>query len=168
MRAERVILAFFILFLSVGLCVGAAEEKLQKEKPGEKGRKSLIRKELLLQERGELGPTRRNIFSPWDSGKKEPGPTGPNRAGFQQNLQDIEAISSEMDSPLPLNIRYLGYILSGENTVALIIFAGNAQAVEEGDMISEGVRVEKITPEVIEIMGRDSKKRRYSLEGEEQ
>lgn len=61
--------------------------------------------------------------------------------------------------------RYIGYIVFGEKIVALIIIDGNALAVEKGEMISEGVKVGEITPEEIEIMGPDSEKRKYSLEG---
>jgi hypothetical protein len=50
--------------------------------------------------------------------------------------------------------------------VALIVFEGDALAVEKGEVISEGVKIGEITPEEIEIIGSDSQKRRYYLEGE--
>ena len=64
-----------------------------------------------------------------------------------------------------LNIRYIGYIVSDEKIVALIIFDGNTLAVEKGEMINKKVKVGKITPEEIEFIGPDSEKRKYSLEG---
>ena len=74
--------------------------------------------------------------------------------------------SKDWASLLALNIRYIGYIVFGEKIVALIIIDGNALAVEKGEMINERIKVGKITPDEIEIMGPDSKKRKYSLEGE--
>ena len=72
---------------------------------------------------------------------------------------------NEWASLLDLNIRYIGYIVSDEKIVALIIFDGNALAVEKGEMINKKVKVGEITPEEIEFMGPDSEKRKYSLEG---
>lgn len=163
MKAKRIIPAFFIFFLSLGLSMWAGEEKPRKGEPEESGGKSLIRKELLLKERGKLGVPRRNIFSPRTPGRRE---TEENRAKLHQNPQEITSLPKEAVSSLPLNIKYIGYIVSREKIVGLIVFRGDALAVEREEVISEGVRVGKITQEEIEIIGSDSQKRKYSLEGE--
>ena len=165
MKAKGILLAFFIFFLSLGPSMWAGGEKLQTGEPEESGGKSLIRKELLLKERGKLGVPRRNIFSPRRPGRRE---TGENRAKLHQNPQEIPSLPKEVSSPLPLNIKYIGYIVSREKIVALIVFGGDALAVEREEVISEGVRVGEITPEEIEIIGSDSQKRKYSLEGEKE
>ena len=48
-----------------------------------------------------------------------------------------------------------------------MIFQGQARAVVEGEVISEGVRVVKIGREQIEVALPDGSTRTFSLEGEE-
>ncbi len=161
MKAKEITSAFFILFLSIGLSIWAGEEKLQK-KALEKG---LIRKDLLLREKMELGNPVRNIFTLRRSVSRE---IERNPVKLRQNQQQNPTLPGkyEASSSLPLNIRYIGYVISDAKMVALIVFEGDALAVEKGEVISEGVKIGKITPEEIEIIGSDSQKRRYYLEGE--
>jgi hypothetical protein len=161
MKAKEITSAFFILFLSIGLSIWAGEEKLQK-KALEKG---LIRKDLLLREKMELGNPVRNIFTLRRSVSRE---IERNPVKLRQNQQQNPTLPGkyEASSSLPLNIRYIGYVISDDKMVALIVFEGDALAVESGEVISEGVKIGKITPEEIEIVGSDSQKRRYYLEGE--
>jgi hypothetical protein len=161
MKAKEITSAFFILFLSIGLSIWAGEEKLQK-KGLEKG---LIRKDLLLREKMELGNPVRNIFTLGRSVSRE---IERNPVKLRQNQQQNPTLPGkyEASSSLPLNVRYIGYVISDDKMVALIVFEGEALAVESGEVISEGVKIGKITPEEIEIVGSDSQKRRYVLEGE--
>lgn len=165
MRAKKFMLAFFIFFLSAGITLCAGEEKSPKKEPEEKGIKSLIRKELLLREGKKLEPPRRNIFSPRNPGRVE---TEMDPIKSQQNAQENVAFLKEGTSRLPLNIKYIGYIVSVEKIVALIIFRGDTLAVEEGEMISQGVKIGKITLREIEIIGPDSGEKKYRLEGEKE
>ena len=161
MKAKEITSAFFILFLSIGLSIWAGEEKLQK-KALEKG---LIRKDLLLREKMELGNPVRNIFTLRRSVSRK---IERNPVKLRQNQQQNPTLPGkyEASSSLPLNVRYIGYVISDDRMVALIVFEGDALAVENGEVISEGVKIGKITPEEIEIIGSDSQKRRYYLEGE--
>jgi hypothetical protein len=165
MKAKDIRSAFFILFFSIGLSVWAGEEKLQKKGLETGGEKSLIRKDLLLREKIELESPVRNIFTLRRSAGRtiERNPVKP-----QQNQQQNSTLPNkyEASSSLPVNIRYIGYVISDEKMVGLIVFEGNALAVERGEVISEGVKIGKITTEEIEIVGSDSQKRRYYLEGE--
>jgi len=165
MKAKQIMSAFFILFLSIGLCIWAGEEKLQKKGLEKGGEKSLIRKDLLLREKIELGNPVRNIFTLRRSAGRttERNPVKP-----QQNQQQNPTLPGkyEASSSLPLNIKYIGYVISDVKMVALIVFEGDVLAVESGEVISEGVKIGEITPEEIEIIGSDSQKRRYYLEGE--
>jgi len=165
MKAKEITSAFFILFLSIGLSIWAGEEKLQKKGLEKGGEKSLIRKDLLLREKMKLGSPVRNIFTLRRSVSSE---IERNLAKLRQNQQQNPTLPSkyEASSSLPLNIRYIGYVISDDKMVALIVFEGDALAVESGEVISEGVKIGKITPEEIEIIGSDSQKRRYYLEGE--
>ncbi len=167
MKAKEITSAFFILFLSVGLCIWAGEQELQKKVPGKGGEKSLIRKDLLLREKIELGSPVRNIFTLRRSVSRE---IQRNSAKLPQNQQQNPTISNQQgaSSSLPVNIKYIGYVISDDKMVALIVFEGNALAVERGELISDGVKIGKITTEEIEIVGSDSQRRRYYLEGERQ
>ena len=167
MKAKEITSAFFILFLSIGLCIWAGEEKLQNKVLEKGGEKSLIRKDLLLREKIELGNPARNIFTLRRSAGRtiERNPVKP-----QQNRQRNPTVpyTHEASSSLAVNIRYIGYVISDDKMVALIVFEGDALAVERGEVISEGVEIGKITTEEIEIIGSDSQRRRYYLEGEKQ
>lgn len=137
---------------------------MDKEKPKAKAIKSLIRKELLFAERKKLKPPRRNIFSPLSSEIREEGSP---LLGLPQPLQQAGADSKDEVHSSSLNLRYIGYIDSGQRIVALIVFEGQALAVEEGEKISEQLQVGKISTKEIEIIGPGEAKTRYSLEGEE-
>ncbi len=165
MKAKEITSAFFILFLSIGLSIWAGEEKPQKKGLEKGGEKSLIRKDLLLREKIELGSPVRNIFTLRKSVSRE---IERNPVKLRQNQQQNPTLTGkyEASSSLPLNVRYIGYVISDDKMVALIVFEGDALAVESGEVISEGVKIGKITPGEIEIIGSDSQKRRYYLEGE--
>lgn len=169
MKFKKSLAAALIFFLGISLCLWAREGMFQKKKPKEKEIKSLIRKELLLKERKKLEPPRRIIFSPRSSGPPE---TQADAFRIGQNppesSPETPSTLSENRSLVPSNIRYIGYIHSEDKIVGLIIFEGNASAVEEGEMISAGVKIGKITLEEIEIIGPDSEIRKYSLEGEKE
>jgi tetratricopeptide (TPR) repeat protein len=82
------------------------------------------------------------------------------------NIKSVIAAIRSIDwaSLSALNIRYIGYIVSSEKIIALIILDGNILAVEKGEMISKGVKIGEITPEVIEVLGPDLEKKKYFLE----
>lgn len=163
MKVKKYLPTFFIVFLSLGVVLWTGQKKPQKKESEEKGIKSLIRKELLLRGEKKLKPPLRNIFSPPNPGGRETE-VGP--VTTQQSPQKVEGFLREGPSRLPLNVRYIGCIVSPEKVVALIIFRGDALVVEKGEMIGEGVKVGKITPLEIEIIDVSSGIRRYPLEGE--
>jgi len=165
MRVDMKRVAFFIFFLSLGLALWAGQGKPQKKETAKDEKKSLIRKELLLKTKRRLDPPRRNIFSirMGGSGETRIVPVNP-----QPNPQETSRIAGEESSELPLDIRYIGHIKSGEKIVALIIFEGSALAVEKGEMINERAQIGDVTSAFIEIIGSDSVKRKYPLEGEKE
>ena len=165
MKAKDIRSAFFILFLSIGLSVWAGEEKLQNKGIEKEGGKSLIRKDLLLREKTELRNPVRNIFTLRRSVRREVQRSPVELPQSQQQNSSFPN-KSRSSSFLPVNIRYIGYVISDNKMVGLIVFEGNALAVERGELISDGVKIGKITTEEIEIVGSDSQKRRYYLEGE--
>lgn len=164
MKAKKIVPASLIVLLCTSFWLGAQKENAKKKSDPEKEVKSLIKKDLLFKKRKKLGPPRRNIFS---TRRSEIRNTKVDPVVPERDTQELKALIAERISSRLLNIRYVGYIVSGERIVALIFFEENVLAVEEGEVIAEGVEVEKITPVEIEIIGPDSKKRKYPLEGED-
>lgn len=165
MRVRRRIAVFLIFFFWVTFWISGGEKGVLEEKISSKAKRSLVRKELLLVKRKELKPPRRNIFSPRIIGIEDAkleieGEQSP------QNFNENQAVASDEASARSFDLRYIGYIDSGDKIVALIIFEGEALAVEEGEKISEEFTIGKITTKEIEIIGLGAEKRKYSLEGE--
>jgi Tfp pilus assembly protein PilP len=166
MKAKKIVPATLIVLLCASFWLGAQKENAKKKSDPEKEVKSLIKKDLLFKKRKKLGPPRRNIFS---TRRSEIRNTTTNPVVPEKVTQELKDLITERISSRLLNIRYVGYInkISGGKIVALITFEENVLAVEEGEVIAEGVEVGKITRVEIEIIGPDSKKRKYPLEGED-
>jgi hypothetical protein len=148
--------------MSLAVALWAGQEKPQKKEASEETG-SLIRKELLINPKQKLRPPRRNIFTLRRSRGEEAGIVPVNT---RPNPQEISETAGEESSKVLLNIRYIGHIRSDGNIVALIIFEDAAFAVEKGEIISEGIQVGTIHSTFIEIIGPDSVKRKFALEGE--
>jgi hypothetical protein len=157
--------AVFIFFLSFGLTLWAGAGQSQKKETTKSGEQSLIKKELLTKTKKKLAPARRNIFSLRRGGSQETPivPTHPRTAP-----QKAALMTERESSGASVNIRYIGHIKSGQKIVALIVYEDAAIAVEKGEMISEGVQIGDVTVAYIEIVGPDSVRRKYTLEGEKE
>jgi len=134
-------------------------------------RKSLIRKELLQQPEKTLSPPKRNIFT------RQRG----NR--IMDELSPAEALETPGQRPIPgqpevlgqsqppvdefrADVKYIGYVRSGDRIVALIIFANEIYAVQSGDVLERGLTIGEITPDDMEIFDGGPEPRRIILEGE--
>ena len=166
MKNRTVVYAFVVVVSYASFFFALSQEKPQKSEPEAVRSESFIRMDLLSGEKKPMPPPKRNIF------------TQKGNAVFEDlSPEEIqEKIAEAMSRPdsqqegesemLPLNIRYLGYVLSGRKTVGLIVFGGEALAVLEGDMIAEGYTVGRVRPEEIEVLGPDEKPLMFSIEGE--
>ncbi len=163
MKVKRAL--FVVLLLSFGLALWAGAQTPQEKETEKKQIKSLIRKELLQKGKQKLGPSRRNVFSLRMPSRVDPGKAPVN---FEPNPQRVERIRSKEAPGMPLLIRYIGHIKSDSKITGLIIFEGSALAVVNEEMIGEGVKIVEITPEYIEVIGPDSVRRKYTLEGEKE
>ncbi len=164
MRVSKVwaLAAFFSLISSSFLRADIQESATNS--PRKEEAKSLIRKDLLRTHGTETGVPKRNIFAPRS------------HASPPLSLKAQESIGPEAAEKLPgkdeeqpafnVNLRYVGYIESPGRMIALIILEGQALAVAEGEVVSEGIKIGKISPTEIEIIMPDSTTRKFSLEGE--
>jgi len=155
----RTPLACLVLFLFAASLLCGQEEKAKKKDVGEGEGKSLIRKELLLKEKKGLQPPQRNIFSPRRTGSSL---SESKMAALQKNPG---AVGPE-PSHASLNLSYIGYIISGQKIIALIVLEGNILYVEKGDTVGEGIRVGEITTSELEVIGPGSEKKKYLIQGD--
>ncbi len=165
MRVDKHLALLFLFVLSLGLALWAGETNLQEKAQGKDEKKSLIKKELLSRAKKKMSSPRRNIFSLQRTESRETRILPNNPQPIQKK---IPGITEEEPSGLQMHLRYIGHIRSPEKIVALIILEGTAFAVEKGEMISEGVQIGDVTPEYIEIIGPDSVRKKYPLEGEKE
>jgi Tfp pilus assembly protein PilP len=144
-----------------------AEGRFQEEDQSQERNPSFIKIRLLLRDIKKLDFPKRNIFSPQALRDEMSGLRNP-REGvsfLQQSPQTEDRIES-LSPDTTMNLRYIGFVKSGKKIIALVDFEGEETAVEEGDVISEGVTVGKITYQEIIIIGPDSRQMKFSLEGE--
>jgi hypothetical protein len=129
---------------------------------------SLIRKDLLKEKPGEIAPPRRDIFSPRTAfappGFSQPGESPGGRATDAGKSETPPAMKSAEPT---LDLSYIGYVQSAHKMIALIILEGQAMAVSEGEEVLPGVKVGKVAPDRIDLMGPDAKRSSFPLQGEQ-
>jgi len=162
-----------ICLFTISFLLSRAAGQAQNPISSESGKSTLIRMDLLRLSQGESRLFRRNIFAPGPAygAPSPPGVQAPqvSTEGRQSDFVQppAEGVPTKVIVPaFNVNLRYVGFIMSARRLVALIILDGQALAVAEGEVVSEGVRVGKITVEEIEIVLPDSSTRKFSLEGE--
>lgn len=158
-----------------GLAIGAWATQTQtpssaKPSPPEE-RNSLLRMDLLQLPEEGITPPRRNIFAPRrGANRQEDNNPDQNQQGTPNDqAQDMPGLSLDKTAAppvIPVNLRYIGFVESSRRMIALVVFQGQAIAVLEGEVVSEGIRIGKITRKEIEIVLPDSSTRLFSLEGE--
>jgi hypothetical protein len=150
------------------LLLGWPQEKAPETEPLKKSAESFIRMDLLLVEKKPLPPPKRNIFTVGqEEVRGEISPEILQKRFEEMGIERDQNSQPQGENPAPsLNLRYLGYVLSGAKIVGLIVFEGEAMPVVEGDEISEGITVGRISPDEIEVFGPDSKPVKFSIEGE--
>lgn len=155
-------LVLFLFFTAFIFSQDKNQEKTEKKRP----RVSLIRKDLLVLDVKKLDPPKRNIFTPNSAGGQE---IDEFEDMSKRNLaapQNIEALNAELPFVRALGFRYIGYVKSGQKITALILFEGEALAVDVGEEIAEGVSISKITLEAVTVIGPDQEPQTFPLEGE--
>jgi hypothetical protein len=168
MRIFRLLAAASAFLWAAGVLAGTAVTQSAKRTSGEKEKKSLIRMDLLKAQREEIGAPKRNIFSPQSSSRNVPVPTSGTPQGSLGVEEQGQTQGDEAQTPpvLNINLRYIGFIKSPRKMIGLIILEGQVMAVAEGEVVSEGIKIGKISSQDIDIIMPDSTTRKFSLEGE--
>jgi hypothetical protein len=168
MRIFSLLAAVLAFFWAAGVLAGTAVTQSAEKTSAEKEKKSLIRVDLLKVQGEEIGVPKRNIFSPQSSSRNLPVPsletTQPNLEGGEQG--QAQGGEAQMQPVLNINLRYIGFIRSSRKVIGLIILEGQVMAVAEGEVVSEGIRIGKVTAQEIEVIMPDSTTRKFPLEGE--
>lgn len=163
MKAKGLIAFVCVLLLPGVLCSGGLQEKNVGEKQETKAPKSLIRKDLLIKKEEVTQRPRRNIFSPRGIAISQEDVA---TLISPREIEEQEAMSDEGTPFYDLSLRYIGYVDTGERIVALIIFEGEAMAVEENEMITEQFKVGRVTRDTLSIIGPGEEIKEFPLEGE--
>jgi len=164
MRIKKSLISLFIL---TGIILFIRNGLTQDDIP-DKEMKNLIRKDLLFKGEEELDLPIRNIFSPVTSRRAQIG-----TAVVEEERNDIpeeeppEKIEEKKEPARPsLNVRYIGYVRSDEKIVALILFRGQAFAVEKGELLEEKIEVKEVTVEEVALILGGFKPFKFAIEGE--
>lgn len=169
MKASKHLAAAFALLLAAGFLLASGVQ--EKASPASEGKiqKSFVRKELLSLRQGEMSSPKRNIFSPQTF--SSPPAIPEDQAANLPQEEEFEGGSDQREDEGPplitISLRYIGYVQSRGHIIGLIILDGEALAVREGEVVSEGFRIGKITALEIEVIGPDGETRRFPLEGDE-
>jgi len=163
MKVKRGMVIVLILFLPMVFFLRGFEVEKTDEKPEIKGKKSLIRKDLLTIKKDAPQRPRRNIFSPRSGAINEEDVAN---LISPRDFEEQESSAEEETPFFTMSLRYIGYIDAGERIVALIIYEGEAMAVEEGEMINEQFKVGKVTRDKLDIIGPGEEIKEFPLEGE--
>ena len=169
-KIKKIFTSVLIVVLTAVLCLAQedtkkTEELSTQEAPKELKAKSLIKTDLLTRKTEPLKPPKRNIFSPASQFIPE-GRETPEE--IQRKLEE-RALEFEKDVyDVLLDIRYIGYVVSGKKITALVVFEDEALTLEEGEMITQEIKVSKVSSQFIEISGPEEKITKFSLEGDGQ
>ncbi len=165
------------IFLIGLLCVfGFAASGLNRASVGEKEassrRTSFVRMDLLLKQVKKPGRPVRNIFMPGAGTASRLSVDKDTAKKIAEELHkqlgpNAEASTSSPGELSGMEMRYMGYVYSGEKIVALVLYGDEAQAVEKGDWLDEQFRVGEISRAEITIFGPGSQRWAFSLEGEQ-
>ena len=163
---RRILLVFLLGMFFCHSVLGESGEVDRKKREESKG---LVRKDMLSGERRELTSSKRNIFVPSSSGMdwEDAAALGQGLAVPSESGRFNTGVSTP-ESEISPELKYIGYVISGQKIVGLIIFQEEALSVEKGDVIAEGVEVVGLNRQEIEIIGLGDESKKFPLEGEKQ
>jgi hypothetical protein len=154
-----------VLIAALLLPGASAEEKAQaaKKPPAT----PLVRTDLLGRPLPEPAAAIRDIFSPGRA-VAVPEAAAPALAGSPEEAEPGPEGEPEAAPGEPaLDVAYIGYVKSGGKMVALVFSDGLALAVAEGEEVFPGLKVERIAPDRIDVIGSDGKRTSVPIQGEQ-
>lgn len=171
MRMLKPLAVVAVLVLAVGSCAAQTRTRPPAKPSPPEERNSLLLRDLLQLPQEGMTPPQRNIFAPRAQTSR---PADIASQGGRQAMPDDQAVDTPgllaggaaVPPVMTINLRYIGFIESSQRMIALVVFEGQAVAVVEGEVVSEGIRIGKITREQVEIVLPDSSTRLFPLEGE--
>lgn len=166
-RFHGLLFPAIVFGVGTALCVllGSMEEETPGPLKPPSPRLPIIRLDLIENDAETAASTVRDIFIPRpavsDAGLSDP--TG--LRGLTPYDQGISAIE-EASFRMPVHLTYVGFVASGDIHIALIVYQGQPMAVGEGDEIDPGIRVIRITSEILEVARPDSETKVFPIEGD--
>jgi hypothetical protein len=128
----------------------------------------LVRVDLLGVPPAEPAAPIRSIFSPGRAiATPEPVPPAEISDAPVEDGAGLETPEGASPEQPASDLAYVGYVRSGRKVVALVISGGQALAVAEGEEVVPGLKVEKIGPDRIEVVGPDGKRMSVPVQGEQ-
>jgi hypothetical protein len=148
----------------------AREPVLKGERPAKSGvagpvenpQEPLVRKDLLETGESKTVPPGRDIFRPRFSASAGlfSRPPGPSAAAANRSPRTKEAPAFSLD------LVYVGLVRSGGKIVALVMAEGQTMPVAEGDEITPGYKVLRITDTEIEVEGPNALRKTFVRQGD--
>jgi hypothetical protein len=128
----------------------------------------LVRLDLLGVPPAEPAAPLRSIFSPGRAvAAPESVPPTEVPEATDEDKAGLETPTGTLIEQPAIDLAYIGYVRSGRKIVALVVSDGLALAVAEGQEVFPGVKVEKIGPDRIEVVGPDGKRMSVLIQGEQ-
>jgi hypothetical protein len=140
---------------AAGFVLGGALLLIAAQEP----QKPLVRKDLLVFGSGEIAPPVRDIFRP-KTAAPPPGrrPVGPVTTPGATSVPEVPAAFT-------LNMSYIGSVIAGGRTIALVLRNGQTVSVGEGDEIAPGYKVIRVTAQEIVVEGPNSERKTFPRQG---
>lgn len=163
MHNFKSIVFFCALFLIVQAVSPVRSQEPDGSEPPQE-QKRFVRMDLLVVPERTLERSQRNIFTVRMSGGVDPEMNSALRN--RENIESNSAALQDEQARFSVNIRYMGYVKSGFKITALIVFEGEALAVDKGEMIALDLQIAEISTEEIQVIGPDRAMLTFPLEGD--
>ena len=158
---------WIVFFCALFLIVQAVSPVRSQEAEGSEPLREqmrLVRMDLLVVPERKLERSQRNIFTVRMSGGVDAEMN--NALRNMKNIESNPAALQDEQARFSVNIRYMGYVKSGVKITALIVFEGEALAVDKGEMIALDLQIAEISTEEIQVIGPDRAMLTFALEGD--
>ncbi|MFW6123678.1 MAG: hypothetical protein ACOC5G_00490 [Acidobacteriota bacterium] len=175
MRPKTFILLATAVLTGLFFFMNLRDLESQEKNTDENNSGRLVRMDLLKSKNEEMKSPLRNIFTA-EKTRGAPGLVSSEATGGAGSFESLDTKAGEEEGQskeinqekfLAYNLKYLGYIASLEKKVALILYNGEALAVEKGAILLEGIEIIDISLDNVTVKSSESEEIVIKLEGEE-